>query len=86
MGDVGRYEREESEARWLLVDEAPALSGAGAAAVVGMLQALALAIDEEYAAEIIAHWQRETRHRNDTGWWEVDERQLRLDLSDDDYF
>lgn len=78
--------------RWLVLDGAPILTGATAAAVVELLCALVEAIEEEYAPEIEGHRRREQRERD--RWrdpqapWRMrarePERQLRLDLGEEE--
>ena len=84
-------EAHEGDARALFVGGAPPLSGETARAVVELLWAMADAVDAEYAAEIECDRARSmppTRCPDPEAPWRPaePERQLTLDLGDDDFF
>lgn len=86
-GTIHDGERIDDETmRWLIVEDAPALSGASAAAAVELLWAMADAIDLEYAAEIIGYQQRDRATEPPPWSLSTDEHPLTLDLGDEDYF
>ena len=81
----------EATARWLILDGAPALTGETAAAATELLSSVIDAIEGEYAAEIRGYRQRRWRRPErvpdpEAPWRDVAERQLALDLGDEDYF
>ena len=82
-GPVLEWDEDEDQ-RWLFIGGAPLLDGPSATAVVELLWAMADTIDSTYAAEIIAHRQRGSS-LTPFSLADVDERQLRLDLGDDDF-
>jgi len=90
-GDGEWEEAREGGARSLFVGGSPPLSGETAQAVVELLWAMADAVDGEYAAEIERHRSRSMsrtmcRLPQEPWRYEKVERQLTLDLGDDDDF